>query len=86
MIEAHDLKFNGYLKKETGYDVNIFHNYFKRVEKIIEKGKITTNNQFYDVGLMVNQLCNEQPMNKEKIQILNNLLRAYEVGKSKKIG
>ncbi|QEM09251.1 hypothetical protein [Mucilaginibacter rubeus] len=80
IIEGRNLNFNGYLYNKTGYKVNVFDNYFKRVEAIIERGKVTTNNQFYDIGLMINQLCNEQSMNKEKIQILNDLLSAYESG------
>jgi len=82
-IEARDLKFNKYLQNKTGYDVSIFEDYFKRVEKIVEKGKITTNNQFFDISIMVDQLCSEQNTESGRIHILNQLLTAYEIKKSK---
>jgi hypothetical protein len=83
VIETRDLKFNKYLQNKTGYDINVFEDFFKRVEKITEKGKITTDNQFYDISIMVDQLCSEQILDNEKIHILNHLLRTYENGKSK---
>lgn len=83
VIEAGDLKFNKYLQNKTGYDINVFEDFFKRVESITEKGQITTDNQFYDISIMVDQLCTEQILHNEKIQTLNHLLRTYENGKSK---
>lgn len=77
-IEARDLKFNKYLQEKTNYDVNIFSAYIQRVEKLIEKGKITTNNQFYDINILVDQLSQNEPVNQIKIEILNQLLRQYE--------
>lgn len=45
-VETGDLKFNKYLQDKTKYDIDIFKSYFQRVDKVIEKGKITTDNQF----------------------------------------
>ena len=55
---------------------------FSEVDKIIEKGKITTDNQFYDINIMVDQLCQTEPVDNEKIEILNRLLSEYEQRKS----
>ena len=84
-IETVDLKFNKYLQEKTKYEIDIFKSYFQRVNKVIEKGKITTDNQFYDLNIMVDQLCHSEPVDNEKIEKLNRLLREYEERKSQKI-
>jgi hypothetical protein len=81
-IETGDLKFNKYLRDKTKYDIDIFKSYFQRVDRVIEKGKIATDNQFYDIAIMVEQLCQTEPDDNEKIEILNKLLRDYEQRKS----
>ena len=55
-VETGDLKFNKYLQDKTKYEIDIFKSYFQRVEKVTQKGKITTDNQFYDIGIMIDQL------------------------------
>ncbi len=82
-IETGDLKFNKYLKDKTKYDIDIFKSYFQRVDKVIEKGKITTDYQFYDINIMVDQLCQTEPVDSKKIEILNQLLSDYEKRKSR---
>ena len=84
-IETIDLKFNEYLREKTNYDIDIFNSYFQRVDKVIEKGKITTDNQFYDLNIMVDQLCQNEPVDNDRIEKLNRLLREYEERKSRKI-
>ncbi|MEZ4739389.1 MAG: hypothetical protein R2818_08530 [Flavobacteriales bacterium] len=81
-VEAGDLKFNKYLQDKTKYDINIFKSYYERVDRIIKKGKITTDNQFYDINMMVDQLCQNVPVDHEKIEILNKLLGDYEQRKT----
>lgn len=81
-VETGDLKFNKYLQDKTKYNIDIFKSYFQRLDKIIEKGKITTDNQFYDINIMVDQLCHTEPLDNEKIEILNRLLSEYEQRKS----
>jgi len=85
LVETRDLKFNKYLQDKTKYDIDIFKSYFQSVDKIIEKGKITTDNQFYDINIMVDQLCQTEPVYNNKLQILNILLSEYEQRKSKQI-
>ena len=81
--ENRDLKFNHYLKMKTGLDVNIFQEYYDRIEKIVAKGKITTDNQFRDVSLLVDNLSQAKPVEIKKIETLNTLLRDYEQHRSK---
>lgn len=83
-VETGDLKFNKYLQDKTKYKIDIFKSYFQRVDKIIEKGKITTDNQFYDINIMVDQLCQTEPVDNNKIEILNRLLSEYEQRKSRR--
>ena len=82
-VETGDLKFNKYLQDKTNYDIDNFKSYFQRVDKVIEKGKITTDNQFYDINIMVDQLCQTEPVDSEKIEILNRLLSEYDKRKSR---
>lgn len=83
-LETGDLKFNKYLQDKTGYDINIFKSYFQRVDKIITKGNITSDRQFYDINEMVRQLCQVEPVDKIKIDALNRLIADYETRKTKK--
>lgn len=83
-VECGDLAFSKYLQDNTNYDVNIFQSYFDRIEKIINKGKITSDNQFYDINIIVDRLCQIEPVDSEKIEALNRLIRDYEERKSKR--
>jgi len=76
-IETLDFKFNKYLQDKTKYQIDIFESFFQRVDKIIEKGKITTDNQFYDITIMIDQLCQSEPQDKEKMEKLDKLLMNY---------
>ncbi len=82
-VECGDLTFNRYLLENTKHDVNIFQSHFHRVEKSISKGKISTDNQFYEINIMLDQLCQIEPVDSEKIKVLNKLIRDYEDQKSK---
>jgi hypothetical protein len=84
-VETGDLRFNKYLQDKTKYDIDIFDSYFQRVDKIIEKGKITSDNQFQEISLKVNQLCQADPIDNDRIEKLNSLLGNYEQEKSRRI-
>ena len=84
LVETTDLKFNTYLCEKTGYNIDIFKAYFQRIDKIIEKGRITSDRQYYDINMAVGQLCQIEPVNNEIIEVLNGLLSAYEQRKSNK--
>jgi hypothetical protein len=83
-IETRDFKFNKYLKDRTSFDIDIFEAYFKRIEKVVEKGKITTDNQFYDINMMIDHLCQCTPVDNQKIDYLNQLIADYEARRSRK--
>lgn len=83
-VETSDLKFNKYLQDKTKYEIDIFKSYFQRIDNVIEKGKITTDNQFYDIKMMVDQLCQTEPLDNKKIETLNRLLGEYEQRKTRK--
>ena len=81
-VATRDLKFNKYLRDKTNYDIDIFNSYFQRIERIIEKGKISTDAQFYDAKLMVDDLS--ESLDNEKIKILDTLLSTYNSQKARK--
>ena len=78
MIEERDFKFNQYLKENTGYDMDIFKSYYGRVNTIIKKGKIISDEQFYEISLLVDQLSQTEPVDNQRIQIINELLLEYQ--------
>ena len=82
--ETKDLEFEHYLKVRTGHNINIFQSYNSRIDKILARGKITTENQFRDVTLMVDSLSQAKPVDAIKIEALNTLLRNYEQGRLKR--
>lgn len=76
--ETGDLSFGRYIKEKTGYDIDIFGNFQKRIDKIIERKKIKTENEYRDVLAMVDNLCQQTPVDEHKIDILNNLLIDFD--------
>lgn len=76
-LEEGDLKFNQFLIDRTGYDIDIFKAYNQRIERIIAKGKITTDHQYYEINQMVDQLCQMTPTDSAKIEVLNKMLAEY---------
>jgi hypothetical protein len=76
--ETGDLNFNRYVYSTTGYKIDIFKSYFERIEKIIAKGKITTERQYYEADRMVDHLCQCDPVDTDKITVLNKLLSEYQ--------
>jgi len=83
VIESRDLSFDSYIKDKTGLDIDIFQKYQERINRVIDKGRITTANQFYDIRIMVDHLSQRDPVDYKQIAILNNLLTKYEQKKTK---
>ena len=84
MRELRDFKFNEYLLERTGHKTDLFKKHPERIEKIIQKGKITSDNQFRDISAEVDNLLQTEPSNTLRIELLNNLLLNYEQQKIKK--
>ena len=82
-VETRDLSFNSYLQDKTKYHSDIFKAFFQRVDKVIEKGEITTDLQFHDINIMLDQLTQEKTVDNQKIERLARLLSQYEQQKSK---
>jgi DNA-binding SARP family transcriptional activator len=83
--EGRAFNFNSFVKEHTGYTIDIFKVHFNKVESLVAKGRITTDNQFYDVHSMVDYLSQIQPVDEKKIAVLNNLLVAYQQQKTKRL-
>ena len=78
VIASNDVKFNTYLKDQTGYDLDIFKSFNQKVEKIITKGKITNDDQFYELRNYLDQLEGIEPVDNDKIKIIDRILFKYE--------
>jgi len=76
--ETGDLGYGRYIKEKTGYDIDIFGSFQKRIGKIIERKRIKTENEYRDVMTMVDNLCHQTPVDKNKIDLLNNLLIDFD--------
>jgi hypothetical protein len=76
--ETNDFNYVLYIKQKTGYDFNIFEDFEKRVNKILEKSKISTDNQYREVLSKVDSLCQTDPRDEEKIKSINELLIEYD--------
>lgn len=83
-IETKDFNYPKFIKEKTGYDFDVFQKFYDRCDKIIEKGKITNDGQFYDLQMLVNEISQAPVVHKEKIDIVNSLIREYELKKAKK--
>lgn len=83
-VHSGDLKFNRYIQDKTGYDIDIFKTFFNRINKIIRKGRITTDNQFYDIKSMMDELPLSESLDKEKLELLDRLLTDYNPRKTRK--
>ncbi len=71
-----DLEFSNYIKKTTGYDVNIFETLQNRVENIIKQNDIRNQKEYQDVSTLsrfYHQVLAEQG----KIEILDHLLAEF---------
>lgn len=60
--ETGDLSFGRYIKEKTGYDIDIFGSFQKRIDKIIDRKRIKTENEYRDVLAMVDNLCQQTPV------------------------
>ncbi len=78
-VETRDFEFNKYLRATTNYEVDLFKSFNDRIDKIISKGKISTDTQFYDIKMCINQLSDTA--DSEKIKLLDSLLHNYEMSK-----
>ncbi|HMK17806.1 MAG TPA: hypothetical protein VK492_06405 [Chitinophagaceae bacterium] len=76
--ETGDLSFGNYVKEKTGYEIDIFGGFTKRIDKIIERKRIKTENEYRDVLSIIDNLCQQSPVDQDKIDVLNNLLIDFD--------
>lgn len=76
--ETGDLAFDQYIKEKTGYDLDIFGSFQDRIGKVIKRKRIKTENEYRDVLAMVDNLCQQMPVDQDKIDVLNSLLIDFD--------
>jgi hypothetical protein len=76
--ETGDLYFDRYIKERTGYDVDIFATFEKRIDNILNRKIIKTENEHRDVLSMVDNLCQQTPVDQAKVDVLNALLIDFD--------
>ena len=77
-LETRNFAFTRYLKEVTGYDIDIFANYFARIDTMLARGRISSDNQFYDASMLVDHLSQSDPVDTRLIERLNSLISDYE--------
>ena len=71
-----DLSFAGYIKEQTGYDIDIFEDLRKRIDAVIAQKKVRSQKDLNDVGTMLHY-CQQTSADKELIDKLQALLADY---------
>lgn len=71
-----DLTFSTYIKKRTGYDIDIFDKLKKQVDQILDKNKIENSKEENDIGTMLHYLI-DTSSSTEKVEKLKALLIDY---------
>jgi hypothetical protein len=76
--EAKDFKYGKYIKETTGYDIDIFDTFKKRIEKIVERKSIKNEDEYRDVLSTIDYLCQSNIVDQNKIDILSNILIDFD--------
>ena len=75
--EMEDFEFDKYIKEKTGHDIDIHRRFKKRIDNILKRKTIRSENEFRDVESQVGKLCQTEPVDKEMIETLNGLLSEF---------
>jgi len=75
--ETEDFGFVRYIKDKTGYNFDIFDKFHKRIDKILERKCIKTENQYREVLSMIDYLCQLTAVDQQKIDLLSSLLVGF---------
>ncbi|HBF20398.1 MAG: hypothetical protein CMI36_12320 [Owenweeksia sp.] len=76
--ETEDLKFSDFIKERTGHEVNLHERFEKRISKILDQGKIKTENDYRDVMTKVDYLSQRESADQTLIDQMNSLLIGFE--------
>ncbi len=82
--EEGGTEYSKYIKEKTGYEVDILKNLYKRIDKVLVKGKITTDNQYRDIMSLLNNLPESDQLDANKREQLNLLVLDYDTRKGLK--
>jgi len=82
--ETEDFNYSRHIKETTGYDLDIFDAFKKRVNKIIQRNKIINEHEYRDVMSLVDLLCQQIPADELQIKSLNELLGRYDIAESRR--
>ena len=83
-LEIVDLNYEKYIEQKTGYKINLFSSFYSRINKIMGRGKISTDQQYREAGVALNFLS-EFEENSEQADILDKLMFEYNETKRKKL-
>ncbi len=75
---SEDVLLEEYVLKNTGIQLGMKDRYFKRFDKILERGKLKTNREYYFIMDQINVLCQLEVKNDEMIEKLNHFVLKYE--------
>jgi len=79
IIQSQDVKFTSFLKQKTGYDFDVFEKINNKIERIIKRNKINTDEEYRDILIYINNLIQSSIPNQERILLLNTLLAEYHI-------
>ena len=71
------VEYSIYIQENTGYTFHVFERFYKRLEKILEKGKITTTNQYRDVEEYFTNTDEAMNIGFDKHEQLKRILKHY---------
>lgn len=74
--EDLDREFNTYLIEVTGYDMDLFDGFFKRIDTVLERGKIKDSEERDDLKRYLELLEDADEQDEEEIVKVNEMLDA----------
>lgn len=74
--EDLDREFNTYLIEVTGYDMDLFDGFFKRIDAVLERGKIKDSEERDDLKRYLELLEDADEQDEEEIVKVNEMLDA----------
>ncbi len=79
IIENQDVKFTSFLKEKTGYDLDVFKKFNNKIERVIKRNKINTDEEYRDILIYLDNLIQSLNTNKERILHIDTLIAAYDI-------
>ena len=77
-VFKHDPDYNNYIQQETGYDIDSTGMLNSRIETILNRGLIESDDEYRDVVEALSDVGPPSPISKADAVRFNNLLTDYE--------